>query len=51
MVTSQEYTIIKNYYGDKTANRSKVPLINHINEGIIILDNIAASDFAKKAYC
>jgi len=46
-----EYEMIKSYYGSKVANRSKVPLINHINEGLLILEWISASDYAKRAYC
>lgn len=45
-----EYQIIKTYYDDKTANRSGVLLMNHIDEGLKILDWINASIFAKKAY-
>jgi hypothetical protein len=51
MSLTHEYIIIAATYGDKTAKRSNVPLINHINEGIIILDEIGASDTAKRAYC
>ena len=47
----REYTAIKDYYGNKTAKRSGVPLINHINEGLEILDIIQASTTAKRAYC
>lgn len=46
-----EYQIIKDYYGDKTAKRSGVPLINHIDEGLVILNYLNASEVAKKAYC
>lgn len=45
------YKIIKDYYGDKTAKRSGVKLINHIDEGLDILDNIGASQIVKDAYC
>lgn len=45
------YKIIKNYYGDITAKRSGVPLINHINEGIEILKNIGADTITIDAYC
>lgn len=51
MTLEPEISLIKNFYGDKTAKRSGVPLINHINEGLIVLDFIKASDIAKKAYC
>ena len=46
-----EYTLIKNFYGDNKAKRSGVLLMNHIDEGLIILDKINASFIAKKAYC
>jgi hypothetical protein len=46
-----EYQIISNFYGDKIANRSGVKLMNHIDEGLYILDKIGASDIAKRAYC
>jgi len=45
------YKIIEKYYGDACAKRSQVPYINHINEGLVILDYIGASQFAKDAYC
>ena len=45
-----EWEIISDFYGDKTAARSKVPLINHIKEGLIILDKIDASTCAKRAF-
>ena len=48
---SPEYKVIERYYGDKIAERSKVMLMNHINEGLLILDAIEASEQAKKAYC
>lgn len=48
---SFEYRLIKNFYGHRTAERSGVPLINHINEGLKILQDIGASDNAAKAYC
>lgn len=45
------YELIRKYYGDKKAKRSGVPYINHIDEGLIILDAIGASSCAKDAYC
>ena len=45
------YDKIKIFYGSDCAKRSKVPLINHINEGLIILDFLKASDYAKDAFC
>ena len=48
---SHEYQLIKTFYGDRVARRSQVPLINHINEGLIILDSISATEGAKRAFC
>lgn len=45
------YKLIKKYYGNKKAKRSGVPYINHIDEGLIILDAIDATSCAKDAYC
>jgi len=47
----KEYEVISKYYGSKTTNRSGIPLINHIDEGLYILDKINASDISKRAYC
>lgn len=47
----KEYEIISNYYGDKMAKRSGVHLMNHIDEGLCILEKIGASEIAKRAYC
>jgi hypothetical protein len=49
--SSIEYGLIKNYYGDKKAQRSGVLLINHIHEGLQILEWEKASINAMKAYC
>lgn len=46
----KELNMIREYYGDKVAKRSGVPLINHIHEGLEILRSIGASVEAKKAY-
>ncbi len=51
MKDTTEYGWIKSVYGDKKAKRSGVYLINHIDEGLRILENIGASDTAKRAYC
>ena len=49
--TGQEYQAIKNFYGDRVALRSQVPLMNHINEGLKILEAIGAAADAMAAYC
>lgn len=48
---SYAYNLIKNYYGNETAKRSCVPLINHIDEGIYILNKLGASKATIDAYC
>lgn len=48
---SAAYELIKKYYGDKVAKRSGVPLINHIDEGIEILNSIGANQHVIDAYC
>jgi hypothetical protein len=47
----EAYILIKNYYGTQTARRSGVPLINHIDEGLAVLDALGASNVIKDAYC
>ncbi len=47
----KEYEIISDYYGSDKAKRSGVYLMNHIDEGLAILEWIGASETAKKAYC
>jgi hypothetical protein len=46
-----EYKAIQEHYGDKKAERSGVPLIWHIDEGLEILELIGASKDAMRAYC
>jgi hypothetical protein len=46
-----EYKLISAHYRDKVAKRSQVPLMNHINEGLVVLDRISATDQAKRAFC
>lgn len=51
MKDTYEYKLISEIYGNTKAKRSDVPYINHIDEGLIILDIIGASTESKKAYC
>jgi hypothetical protein len=48
---SVEYKSIAREYGDRRAQRSKVPLILHIDEGIVLLEAIEASETAIRAFC
>jgi hypothetical protein len=45
------YKLIKTFYGNNTAKRSGVRLMNHIDEGIQILLSINADVFTIDAYC
>jgi hypothetical protein len=49
--TTPEYEVIRSFYGNKTASRSRFPLMRHIDEGLTILDKLEASDLAKRAFC
>jgi hypothetical protein len=46
-----ELDLIGLYYGKARTKRSKVPLMNHITEGLDILDVMACTDLVKRAYC
>lgn len=48
---TKEYFAIQKYYGNRKARRSQVPLINHINEGLIILKELEADLDTQKAFC
>ena len=42
---------IQAFYANKNAERSGVPYINHINEGLAVMFHIGASNDAKGGYC
>lgn len=48
---SNAYRGIKEFYGDKVASRSQVPLINHIDEGLLVMALRDAGGDAMEAYC
>jgi hypothetical protein len=48
---SAAYELIRGFYGERRARRSGVLLLQHIDEGLTILDAIGASSDAKDAYC
>lgn len=45
------YLRIKEFYGNDKSKRSKVPLMNHINEGLVELNKLNASQNTLNAYC
>lgn len=51
MSTISCYCAIAAHYGDRTAERSGVPLIKHIDEGLIVMWMIGASADAMNAFC
>lgn len=48
---SEEYGLIEDYYGNRTAKRSGVWLMNHIDEGLAVLAEINAPKEAYSAFC
>ena len=48
---SPEYKLILKHYGDKTAERSKVPIIRHIHEGCHILQLRKQELWTQRAFC
>jgi N12 class adenine-specific DNA methylase len=46
-----EYQLIAAHYGTDAANRSQVPLINHIDQGLAVLRAIGSTDAAMRAFC
>jgi hypothetical protein len=46
-----EYQLIKQFYGGRTAKRSGVELMNHIDEGVFVLSRIHACSDVKRAFC
>lgn len=45
------YQLIRQHYGTQRAERSQIPLINHINEGLLILHYLQADWRSQQAYC
>ncbi len=50
-LVSDAFQDINFFYGNRVAKRSGVPLINHIVEGLLILDFLGASLETMEAYC
>lgn len=47
----KELDLVRRFYGDRKAERSGVPLINHIHEGLDILSAIKANEASARAFC
>jgi hypothetical protein len=48
---TREYRAVAQLYANRTARRTGVPLMNHIDEGIAILATSDARDVALRAFC
>ena len=46
-----EFKAIAAFYSDRVAERSKVPLIKHVVEGLSILRHLEADEDTKRAFC
>lgn len=46
-----EYQMVSEFYAGRVTARSKIPLMNHINEGVYILNKLGTSIAAKRAFC
>jgi hypothetical protein len=48
---TREYRAISQFYGDRVAKRTMVPLMHHIDEGLAVLATSDAKDAAMRAFC
>lgn len=46
-----EYKLIENYYGTRSPKRAPVFLMNHIDEGVLILQRYGIPQIAQQAFC
>lgn len=49
--SSDEYAAVRAFYGERTARRSGIAYMAHIDEGLDVLDLIGASMTARLAFC
>lgn len=45
-----EYALVRDFYGDKVTDRTGAHMINHVDEGIWILQRLGAADTVIRAY-
>jgi hypothetical protein len=50
-VRAKEYEAVRRFYGDRRARRSGVLYLNHIDEGLLVLADLGATDRARRAFC
>lgn len=48
---TRAYRAIQAFYGERAARRSGVRLMDHIDQGLIVLDQLGSVDFVKRAFC
>lgn len=46
-----EYRAIASHYGNGAAERSQLPYMNHIDEGLAVLRELGTPDSARRAFC
>lgn len=51
VLDSVEYDLCQEFYGDQKSNRSQVFLMNHIDEGLAVMNFQGASTPAMRAFC
>lgn len=51
ILNTPAYRAVTQYYGNRVAERSQVPYMYHIDEGLYVLSEIGASKNSKEAYC
>lgn len=50
-MTTSEYRLVSQFYEGKKAERTGLPYMKHIDDGLAVLERIGASEMAKRAYC
>ena len=45
-----EYGLAEAFYGDRVTDRTGAHMMNHVDEGLFVLESIGASELAKRAY-
>lgn len=48
---AHHYNLISEFYGDRVAERSQVPLMHHVDQGVAVLKALNAGDATISAFC